>query len=54
MSGWWSNHGANAPLPEQAWQIVEWREGSNEGRFARVRVHVAHRDNLLSELRPEA
>src|SRR5579863_4258613 len=28
-------------LPGQAWRIVEWREGSNEGlngRFARVRV----------------
>jgi len=43
-------------LPEQAWQVVEWREGSNDvlkGRFARVRVHAAHRDNLRSELRPE-
>ena len=43
-------------LPEQAWQVIEWREGSNdvlEGRFARVRVHAAHRDNLRSELRPE-
>jgi SRSO17 transposase len=43
-------------LPDEAWQIVEWREGSNdalEGRFARVRVHAAHRDNLRSELRPE-
>jgi len=43
-------------LPEQAWQIIEWREGSNDllkGRFARVRVHAAHRDNLRSELRPE-
>jgi hypothetical protein len=30
--------------------VVEWREGSNDGlngRFARVRVHAAHRDNLL-------
>ena len=43
-------------LPEQAWQIIEWREGSNDvlrGRFARMRVHAAHRDNLRSELRPE-
>lgn len=43
-------------LPGQAWRIVEWREGSNDGlngRFARVRVHAAHRDNLRSELRPE-
>ncbi len=31
-------------------------QGSNDvlnGRFARVRVHAAHRDNLRSELRPE-
>ena len=43
-------------LPAQAWQVIEWREGSNDvlkGRFARVRVHAAHRDNLRSELRPE-
>lgn len=43
-------------LPEQAWQVIEWREGSNDvlkGRFARARVHAAHRDNLRSELRPE-
>ena len=43
-------------LPEQAWQVIEWREGSNDvlkGRLARVRVHAAHRDNLRSELRPE-
>jgi len=42
-------------LPDQAWRIIAWREGSNdvlEGRFARVRVHAAHRDNLRSELRP--
>jgi SRSO17 transposase len=43
-------------LPEKAWQEVEWREGSNDvlkGRFARLRVHAAHRDNLRSALRPE-
>jgi SRSO17 transposase len=43
-------------LPDEAWQVIEWREGTNdvlEGRFARVRVHAAHRDNLRSELRPE-
>jgi SRSO17 transposase len=43
-------------LPDEAWQIIEWREGSNDvlsGRFARVRVPAAHRDNLRSELRPE-
>jgi SRSO17 transposase len=39
-------------LPDEAWQIIEWREGTNDalkGRFARVRVHAAHRDNLRSE-----
>ena len=43
-------------LPDEAWRVIEWREGTNdvlEGRFARVRVHAAHRDNLRSELRPE-
>ena len=41
-------------LPAQVWRVIEWREGSNDvlkGRFARVRVHAAHRDNLRSELR---
>jgi SRSO17 transposase len=36
-------------LPDQAWRVIEWREGSNDvlnGPFARVRVHAAHRDNL--------
>ena len=43
-------------LPEKAWQVVEWREGSNavlKERFARLRVSAAHRDNLRCELRPE-
>ena len=43
-------------LPDQAWRTIEWREGTNDvlkGRFARERVHAAHRDNLRSELRPE-
>jgi SRSO17 transposase len=43
-------------LPDEAWRVVEWREGSNDvlkGRFARLRVAAAHRDNLRSELRPE-
>jgi len=43
-------------LPDEAWRIIEWREGSNDvlkGRFARVRVHAAHGDNLRAELRPE-
>ena len=43
-------------LPEQAWQIVTWREGGNaplSGRFAAVRVRPAHRDIKRSEPRPE-
>jgi SRSO17 transposase len=43
-------------LPASAWETITWREGSNEdlsGRFARLRVRPAHRDNLLSEPRPE-
>jgi len=43
-------------LPKEAFEVIEWREGSNDvlkGRFARVRVHAAHLDNLRSELRPE-
>ena len=43
-------------LPDEAFEVIAWREGSNDGlkgRFARVRVHAAHRDNLRSELRPE-
>ena len=43
-------------LPATAWQTITWREGSADwlsSRFARCRVHPAHRDNLLSALRPE-
>jgi SRSO17 transposase len=43
-------------LPQEAWQAVTWREGSADwltSRFARVRVRAAHRDNRLSEPRPE-
>lgn len=43
-------------LPEQAWQTVTWREGTNaplSGRFAAVRVRPAHRDTQRSEPRPE-
>ncbi len=38
-------------LPEEAWRIVPWREGSNEilsSRFAAVRVRSASRDWKLS------
>jgi SRSO17 transposase len=43
-------------LPAGQWQTIEWREGSNftlRSRFARVRVHAAHRDDQRTELRPE-
>lgn len=35
-------------LPEAAWSMISWREGSNDrltSRFARVRVRPAHRDD---------
>jgi SRSO17 transposase len=38
------------------WQNLEWREGTNfslRSRFARVRVHAAHRDHKRSQLRPQ-
>jgi SRSO17 transposase len=43
-------------LPEEAWQIITWREGADEwlkSRFARVRVRPAHRDYRLDAPRPE-
>ena len=43
-------------LPKRAWRTIKWREGSAEmlsSRFARVRVHAAHRDDNLSVMRPE-
>jgi SRSO17 transposase len=43
-------------LPEDTWETITWREGAADwlsSRFARVRVRPAHRDNLLSEPRPE-
>jgi len=42
-------------LPDQAWQIVQWREGSSgqlSSRFARVRVRVGH-NRVLPETVPE-
>ena len=42
-------------LPEQAWRIVPWREGSNEilsSRFAAVRVRPASRDWKVSTPHP--
>jgi SRSO17 transposase len=43
-------------LPDSAWQILTWREGTNEdltSRFARVRVREAHRYYNKTELPPE-
>ena len=43
-------------LPSEAWQSIQWREGTNAplvSRFAAVRVRPAHRDHLLHEPRPE-
>jgi SRSO17 transposase len=43
-------------LPRTAFKNVSWREGSKGSmcsRFAAVRVRAAHRDNWLSEPRPE-
>ena len=43
-------------MPKRAWRKIEWREGTAEqlsSRFARVRVHVAHRDYNLTDSRPE-
>jgi len=37
-------------LPKHAWRNITWREGSADwlaSRFARVRVHAAHRDERL-------
>lgn len=42
-------------LPAEAWNDVEWREGSNEplsSRFAAVRVRPASRDHKLIEPHP--
>ncbi|MBO0717479.1 MAG: IS701 family transposase [Rhizobiales bacterium] len=43
-------------LPAKAWRKVGWREGSAErlsSRFARLRVHAAHRHGDLTEGRTE-
>lgn len=43
-------------LPEEAWQNVRWREGTNaplSSRFAALRVRPAHHDHLRHEPRPE-
>jgi SRSO17 transposase len=43
-------------LEPSQWQTLEWREGSNftlKSRFARVRVHAAHREHQRSQMRPE-
>ena len=43
-------------LPDHAWKIVTWREGTRQklkSRFAAVRVRPAHRDQKRSEPYPE-
>jgi len=43
-------------LPARAWRTIKWREGSADllsGRFARIRVRVAHRDYNLTKSRSE-
>lgn len=43
-------------LPAEAWRTITWREGSADwltSRFARLRVRAAHRDERLTEPRPE-
>ena len=43
-------------LPNKAWQLVTWREGTNTelaSRFAAVRVRPAHRDHQRKAARPE-
>jgi SRSO17 transposase len=45
-----------AALPDEAWQTVTWREGTNAtltSRFAALRVRPAHRDSWLCEPHPE-
>jgi SRSO17 transposase len=44
-----------ARLEKSAWRSVRWREGTKgtmRSRFAAVRVHTAHRDELRSEVHP--
>jgi SRSO17 transposase len=43
-------------LPSSAWKHIGWRQGSQgmlRSRFAAVRVRPAHRDEKLTEPRPE-
>lgn len=43
-------------LPANAYHDVTWRDGTKgpmSGRYAALRVHAAHRDEVRSELRPE-
>ncbi len=43
-------------LPENAWHVVTWREGTNaplSSRFACVRVRPAHQSHLATAMRPE-
>ena len=43
-------------LPASAWETIRWREGAADwlsSRYARVRVRPAHRDEQLTQPRPE-
>ena len=43
-------------LPPEAWQTIQWREGTNDwlsSRFARLRVHVGHRHQRSGECTEE-
>jgi SRSO17 transposase len=44
-------------VPERAWKVVTWREGTHKkklkSRFTEVRIRPAHRDEKRSELYPE-
>ena len=43
-------------LPKSTWHKVPWAEGTRglmESRFTALRVHPAHRDNKLTQMRPE-
>jgi len=43
-------------LAPAEWQTLDWREGSNftlRSRFARVRVHAAHREHYRSQMRAQ-
>ena len=43
-------------LPAKAWRTIRWREGTNDwlsSRFARLRIHVAHRHQRAGDISEE-